>query len=151
MRKLVHACVACTAMLTGSAIAAEDPIGARKAMMKNVVAATKLGGGMLKGQVEYNAVAAQLILRVMNTAALGAAEHFPKGSETGMETTAAPKIWEDMGGFTAAMGKFQADTASTIVKLEEIEFFDKAAFGAAFGKVTANCKACHEKYRIKKN
>ncbi len=151
MKKLVLASVTCTAMLTSTAMTAENPIGARKAMMQNVVAATKMGGAMLKGQMDYSPAAGQLILRVMNTASLGVVEHFPKGSESGMETTAAPKIWEDMGGFTAAMAKFQVDTASEIVKPEEVEFFDKAAFGAAFGKVTANCKACHEKYRIKKN
>ncbi len=107
---------------------------------------------MLKGEMDYNAAAAQLVLRVMKTASLGAAEHFPKGSEIGGETTAAPKIWQDMEGFVKTMAKFQTDTAAGILKKpEELASFDKAAFGAAFGKATANCKVCHEKYRIKKN
>lgn len=153
MKKLTIILLAGAAIMGGvaaSAIAAENPIGARKAMMQNVVAATKMGGGMLKGNIEYSEAAAQLVLRVMNQAALGVGEYFPKGSETGMETTASPKIWSDMEGFTAALAKFQADTAAGIVKPEEVEFFDKDAFGAAFGKATANCKSCHQEYRIKK-
>lgn len=105
---------------------------------------------MLKGSVEYNEAAAQMVLRVLNQAALGMGEYFPKGSETGMETTASPKIWSDMDGFANAVAKFQNDTATGIVKPEEIEFFDKSAFGVAFGKATANCKSCHQEYRIKK-
>ncbi len=151
MIKLILATALCTATLAGTAFAADSHIAARKATMQNVVAATKMGGAMLKGQMEYSPAAAQLVLRVMNTAALSVVEHFPKGSETGGETTAAPKIWQDMAGFTAAMAKFQTDTAAGIVKLEEVEFFEKADFGAAFGKATANCKACHQDYRVKKN
>jgi cytochrome c556 len=151
MNKLILTLVACATTLAGSAFAAENPIATRKATMQNVVAATKLGGAMLKGQMEYSPIAGQLVLRVMNTAALGVGEHFPKGSDTGGETTASPKIWQDMAGFKAALAKFQADTAASLVKPEEVEFFEKADFGAAFGKATANCKACHQEYRVKKN
>ena len=59
---------------------------------------------MMKGEAEFNAVAAELILRTMNTAALGFDELFPAGSETGGETTASPKIWEDRAGFDAVFG-----------------------------------------------
>ncbi len=152
MKKQVLAIALASIVVAGSAQTAENPIAARKAMMQNVVAATKMGGAMLKGSMDYNAATAQLILRVMNTASLGAAEHFPEGSETGGETTASPKIWQDMAGFTMAMAKFQTDTAAGIVKKpEDMASFDKAAFGAAFAKVTANCKSCHESYRVKKN
>ncbi len=151
MNKLTIALIAGMASIATTAIAAENPIAARKATMQNVVAATKLGGAMLKGQIDYSPVAGQLVLRVMNTAALGIGEHFPKGSETGGETTASPKIWSDRAGFLAAVAKFQADTAAELVKPEDVTFFEKDDFGAAFGKVTQNCKACHKEYRVKKN
>lgn len=145
------AAIALGLIVAGSAIAAEDPISTRKATMQNVLAATQVGGAMLKGKMEYSPATGQLVLRVMNAAALGMPNHFPVGSETGMETTASPKIWEDMAGFTTAMAKFAGDTAAGFVKIEEMEFFDKAEFGAAFGKATENCGACHKVYRIKKN
>ena len=137
---------ALVAATTGTAISADDPIAVRKAMMKNVGAATGAGDAMMKGEVEFNAVAAELVLRTMNTAALGFGELFPAGSESGGESTASPKIWEDRAGFDAAVAKFQADTAAGIAaKPASLDQF-KAAFGAA----AANCGACHKAFRIKK-
>ena len=134
------------AATTGSAISASDPIAVRKAMMKNVGAATGAGGAMMKGEAEFNAVAAELILRTMNTAALGFGELFPAGSESGGDTTASPKIWEDRAGFDAAMAKFQSDTAAGIAaKPANLD-----AFKAAFGAAASNCGACHKAYRVKK-
>ncbi len=151
MKKSVIILATGAALFAGSTIAAENPIAARKAMMQNVVQATKMGGAMLKGKMDYSPVAGQLVLRVMNQASLSFGTLFPKGSETGMETTASPKIWSDMGGFDKALVKFQADTSAGFMKVEDLEFFDKDAFGEAFGKAAANCKSCHQEYRVKKN
>ena len=137
---------ALVAATTSTAISAEDPIAVRKAMMKNVGAATGVGGAMMKGEMEFNAVAAELVLRTMNTAALGFGELFPAGSESGGESTASPKIWEDRAGFDAAVAKFAADTAAGIAaKPANLD-----AFKAAFGAAASNCGACHKAYRIKK-
>ncbi len=131
--------------LSVAAVAAGDPAVERQLMMKNVGAATGAAAAMVKGQAEFNAVAAQLALRTMNSAALGFGHLFPKGSETGAETEASPKIWSDGAGFDAAVAKFAADTAGaeTITSLDGLK--------AAFGKATENCGACHKAYRVKKN
>lgn len=137
------------AVLLGSAgvgHSADDPIAVRKAIMKNVGAATGAGGAMAKGEAEFNAVTAALVLRTMNTAALGFGELFPEGSETGGESTASPKIWEDRAGFNAALAKFAADTAAGIAAKPA----DLDAFRAAFGAAASNCGACHKAYRVKK-
>jgi cytochrome c556 len=131
------------AVLLGSAgvgHSAADPIAVRKAIMKNVGAATGAGGAMAKGEAEFNAVTAALVLRTMNTAALGFGELFPEGSETGGESTASPKIWEDRAGFNAAFAKFAADTAAGIAAKPA----DLDAFRAAFGAAASNCGACHK-------
>ncbi len=148
MKKISILLLAGSAILATSAMAAEDPIATRKAMMQNVSAATKMGGAMLKGQMEYDPAAGQLVLRVLNQAALGIGELFPKGTETGGESTASAKVWEDMAGFKAALAKFQTDTASELMKPEETEFFDKESFAGAFVNVTKNCASCHKVYRL---
>ncbi len=130
---------------TVSAFAGSNPAVERQAMMKNVGAATGAAAAMIKGQVPFNAVAAQLALRTMNTAALGFGELFPEGSQTGAETEASPKIWSDRAGFDMAVGKFAADTTGA----ENIKDMD--GFKAAFGKATENCGAWHKAYRVKKN
>ena len=131
---------------TGVGISADDPIAVRKAMMKNVGAATGVGGAMAKGEAEFNAITAALVLRTMNTAALGFGELFPDGSDSGGETTAAPAIWEDRAGFNAALAKFAADTGAGIAAKPA----DLDAFRAAFGAAASNCGACHKAYRVKK-
>lgn len=137
-------------LLTASALAAMVTMASagtvqedRQAVMKNVGAATGAGAKMAKGEVEFNAVAAQLVLKTMNSAALGFGLMFPEGSETGADTEASPAIWSDRAGFDAAAAKFVADTAANPTDLD--------SFRAAFGAATSNCGACHKAYRVKKN
>lgn len=145
MKRIMIGGALIAAFLIAPVYGAEDPIAARKAIMKNVGAATKAGGDMLKGEADFNAVTAVLIFRTMNAASLGMGELFPDGSETGGKTIASPKIWEDRAGFDMAMAKFQADTAAAIASNPA----DIDAFKAAFGAAAQNCNACHEAYRIK--
>ena len=146
MKQILIGAALLVVFTAGPAVSADDPIAARKSIMKNVGAAGKAGGAMLKGKAQFNAVAAELILRTMNAASFGVGELFPEGSETGGETTASPKIWEDRAGFNAALAKFQADTTAGIASpVADIE-----AFKVAFEAATENCGACHKAYRIKK-
>lgn len=144
MKKLLLGTVAACLMVSTSAFA--DPIADRRAAMKNVGMAMGTLVKMLKGQMDYDPNAALLSFAVMNNAAIGITSLFPAGTETGGETTAHAKIWSDMAGFTAAMAKFQTDTAAAIAAKPA----DAGAFKAEFGKVASNCKSCHESYRVAK-
>ncbi len=97
----------------------------------------------MKGEMDFDPVAAQLTFNTMNAAANGYGYLFPEGSDSGNETEASPKIWEDKAGFDAAVAKFIADT-------KDIKITDMDSFKSAFGAATKNCGACHEAYRIKK-
>ena len=143
MKKL--ALVLALTALTSTAFAAGDVAKDRQDMMKNVGAAIGVGAKMAKGEMEFDAVTAQLVIRTMNTAALGFGALFPEGSETGAETEAAPAIWSDRAGFDAAVAKFAADTSGA-GGIADIE-----SFRAAFGKAAANCGSCHKAYRVKNN
>ena len=111
--------------------------------MMDVGAAIGMGSKIAKGEVEYNAIAANLVLRTMHSAALGFGYMFPEGSETGADTEASPSIWSDRAGFNAAVAKFAADSAGGVEDLD--------GFRAKFGQIAANCGACHKAYRVKKN
>ncbi len=146
MKRAIALGLIISAGLTGAAIGGEDPTIDRQAIMKNVGAATGAAAAMVKGEADFNLAAAQLSLRTMNNAALALGYLFPAGSETGNETEASPKIWEDKAGFQAAADKFATDTGATAVaSVKDLDTF-KAAFGAA----TANCGTCHKAYRVKK-
>jgi cytochrome c556 len=138
------------ALLTASfalpAIAQTDPIAARQALMKSNGKDTKAGAAMLKGEVPFDAAAGQAIFAHMNDVANKFGNYFPKGSETGGDTEAAPAIWAKPADFKAALVKFQTDTAAAMAAKPATQ----AEFGKQFGAVTANCKSCHEAFRIKK-
>ncbi len=135
-----------TACLLSSSAVYADAVSDRKAAMKNVGMAMGAAVKMLKGEMDYNPVVASLAFAVMNNSAIGLTGLFPKGSETGGDTTASPKIWSDMGGFSSAVAKYQADAAAAVAAKPA----DMDAFKAVFGKVAGNCKSCHEGYRIAK-
>ena len=135
------------ATLTSTSLHADGhAIAARQAMMKNVGASMRVIGAMMKGAVPFDGVVAELAMRTMNSSAHGLPFLFPDGTQTGNDTEAAPAIWSDMAGFNAASAKFATDTMAAAEAAKNGE----EAFKAAFGAVGANCKGCHEKYRIKK-
>ena len=129
-----------------SANAAEDPIAARKGVVKSIGAAVKASAPMVKGEAEYDAVKAELAMRVIANGAAAAPHLFPAGSETGGDTEASPKIWEDMAGFKAKAMKFAADADAAVATAGG----GLDGFKGGFMKVTENCKDCHEAFRIKK-
>ena len=143
--KFLAAALLATALAAPS-IAQTDPIAARQALMKSNGKDAKLGGQMLKGEVPFDAAKGQAIFASMHDVATKFGNYFPKGSETGGDTEAAPAIWAKPGEFKAAVAKFEKDTAAAMAAKPVTQ----ADFGKQFGMVTANCKSCHEAFRIKK-
>ncbi len=122
-----------------------DPIQNRKDAMAGVSTSMGALSNMAKGTTEFNAWGATAALRGMSYAVHDYGNYFPEGS-TGENTTASPKIWEDMAGFKGKLEKFQADIANAIANGPQ----DAAAIGPIMQTLGGNCKGCHETYRIKK-
>lgn len=134
------------AVIASGVAIAQDPIAKRKELMKAVGGATKESGQMVKGEIPFDASKAKAN---MDTIAGGWAEfakQYPKGSETGGETTAAPKIWQTFEDFDTKGKKMAADAAAAATAAGK----GLEPFKASFGEVTKNCKGCHDDYRIKK-
>ena len=146
MKKLFLGALASAMLLSGIAYA--DEIADRKAVMK-----TKVGASMgvlvktVKGEMDYDPEAVNAAFTTMRTSTTHFIDLFPEGTETGGETSVSPKIWEDMDGFTAALADFHSDLDAAI----EANPQSKEDFMPLFQEVAANCKACHEGYRILKN
>lgn len=139
-------CVVLAVALSATAVVAQSKaIGERKEIMKGVGAAAKGGAAMARGSAPYDNAKAIEVFVVYANAADKMPGLFPDDSKTGGETTAAPKIWEDMAGFKAAMAKWGAEAKAAQSSVKDLDGF-KTAFGA-MGK---QCGACHEVYRIKK-
>jgi cytochrome c556 len=129
------------------AIAADEPQVVRQEMMKKVGGATGAMAKMVKGESEFDAAATLAALTTISEVAATFGDYFPEGSETGMETEAAPAIWSDRAGFEAAIAKFKADADAGIAAAPA----DLDGLKAVFGPLTKNCGTCHETYRQKKS
>lgn len=127
-------------------LAQQDPIAARKALMKANGQNAGLGAKMIKGEEPFDLAKAKAIFVTFQDAAAKMPNLFPDNSKTGGETTASPKVWEDMAGFKAGFEKFAADSKAAEASVKDLD-----SFKAAFGTVAKNCGGCHETFRVKKS
>ena len=140
-------CVALAVALSATAVVAQSKaIGERREIMKGVGAAAKDGAAMARGSAPYDNAKAVQIFVVYANAAAKMPGLFPDDSKTGGETTAAPKIWEDMAGFRARAAKLTADAKAAQASVKDLD-----SFKTAFSDVGKNCGGCHETYRIRRN
>ena len=139
--------IAAVALGVGVAVAQQDPIAARKALMKANGDEAKIGAAMAKGERPFELATAQKIFAAFEDAAAKAPSLFPPNSKTGGDTAADPKIWENMDDFKARLAKLGTDAKAASESVKDLDSF-KAAFGG-IGK--NDCGGCHEKYRVKKS
>ena len=122
----------------------QDPIAARKALMKSNGAATKTIVGMLKG-APFDLTAVQAALKNYVDTAAAAPALFPDSSKTG-DTHALPGIWDNKADFEARFKKLGADAAAAMTAVT-----DEASFKANVPGLLKNCGSCHETYRAPMN
>lgn len=127
--------------------AADEPQAVRQELMKKVGKAAGALGGIAKGEKPYDAEIVKASLTTISETVKVFPDHFPAGSETGMETEASPKIWENMADFKAKAAKLGSDTDAVLAQLPA----DQAGVGAAMGILGKDCGSCHEIYRLKKD
>ena len=145
---MLRTVLAVTAIAVGVTVVAaqSDPIAARKALMKEVGAQTKTGGGMAKGDVPYDQTKAQAIFATYIDASAKVPALFPENSKTGGDTAALPAIWANKADFDARFAKFGADAKAAQASVKDLD-----SFKGAFSGITKNCGGCHETYRAKKS
>ena len=141
------ALVATVLALGGSfALAQQDPIAARKAIMKKNGDEAKIGNQYMKGEAAFDLAKAKAIFAAYQDAASKMPSLFPDNSKTGGDTAALPAIWEKKDDFVAKLKKLGEDA-----KEAEAKVTDEASFKAVFPNVQKNCGGCHETYRLKKS
>ncbi len=140
MKNIVNALML-SALITGVAYA--DVVTERQMAMKSIAQTMKGLSAMAKGDIGFDEKAAKTgLLQIEATAAM-LPDLFPKGSNIG-ETESAPAIWEDRKNFDIVMAKFVSDTKIEAAPSDSSELGDK------LGIIGANCKACHQDFRVKK-
>ena len=128
------------------AVADDDPRHERHELMEGVRDAAKPVGQMLRGEAEFDADTLKASLKVFHDASGVFGGMFPPGTETGMDTEAAPAIWEDRAGFDQALADWRA-AVETAMEASPATLEDARP---VVGPIFNTCKNCHDTYRIEK-
>lgn len=109
--------------------------------------AVKVIGQMLRGTTGYDPAGIEVAAGVIAShAGKNLTQLFPQDSING-PSEALPAIWSDWATFQK-----QADRLETLaLKLATTAGTDKTEIGKIFGDVAGTCKACHERFRLKKD
>lgn len=125
---------------------AEDTVAARQGYFKLVGANMGVLAGMAKGQIDYDAAAAQTaadniaLLTTYNMTHL----FMPGTSASDMKNTRAlAKIWEDFPGVQSKAMAFGEAAAA----MKGAAGQGKDQMTAALGTLGGACKGCHDNYR----
>jgi cytochrome c556 len=120
-------------------------IGARKDAFKAMGGAMKDPSAMVKGETPFDLAKVQASLKTLESQSAKLKDLFPDDSKAG-ETDTLPVAFEKKSQFLAGFDKLIADA-----KAAQAAIKDEASFKAEFGKIGANCGACHKEYRKPKS
>lgn len=133
------------AVLAASHVNVEGAVKARKAHMQLHGFNLGILGNMAKGDVPYDAEAAQAAANNLHSLAmLDFAAYWPEGSSADdiEGTRALAAIWDDMPGVMEKIGALRAATETMAANAGTLE-----GVQGAMGAVGGACGACHQAYR----
>ena len=140
---MIRIALAVAAVAFGASVVAaqQDPIAARKALMKGVGDQNRIAGEMIDAKRPFDLNAAKAALTTISNNAGKMPDLFPDASKAG-DTAALPAVWENKADFNAKMAKFSADAKAAAGKVTNLD-----TFKAEMGEVRKNCGGCHQTYR----
>jgi cytochrome c556 len=140
---IIRTALAIAALAVGvtAVVAQQDPIAARKALMKGNGQHSGAVTKMIRGEEPFDAAKVDAAFAQYAETAQKLPALFPENSKTG-ETRALPKIWESRAEFDAAIAKFAKDVADNRDKVKTLE-----GLKANYPAVGRNCGGCHEPFR----
>jgi cytochrome c556 len=154
MRKLLAAAAILAIAGTGIAVAQDAPFGMQIKARQGIMAyrALQLGvlGKMAKGEMDYDAAAAQKAAdNLMSTVTLDASMLWPQGSDNSANpaSTALAAIWAD-GSDIGDKAKAFAEAATA---MQSAAGTDLASLQGAMAGLGGACGACHKAFRVPSN
>lgn len=138
---LVLALTAATAALAHSGV--EDPLVLeRMELMKTIKDDTAVLGGMVKGDVAFDAARAAEIRDKLSAHAEAIPAHF-ETKAMDPKSEAVPVIWEQWVDFEAESEIMRSAAA-------DLDTSSLDGLRVSFGPLAKSCRSCHESYRIEK-
>jgi cytochrome c556 len=142
---IIRSILAVAALAVGATVvlAQSDPIAARKALMKENGAQSRVAREMMEGKKPFDLAAAKKVLATFAAAHDKAKNLWPDSSKAG-DTASLPVVWENKADFSAKLAKFSADAKAAEAKVKDLD-----SFKAEMANVGKNCGGCHNTYRKK--
>ena len=132
-------------VLTAALVAqAATPAEQRRDVMKQTGFAMRDSTGFITGQTPWDAAKAKGLMDGVAANAKKLKGLYPPGSDKDPKSEAAPAIWTNKADFDKRL----ADMGAAATAASKAKTVDE--FKAAFPKVSATCKSCHDIYRKKK-
>ena len=142
MKRLVLA-VAIAALGVTAVVAQSDPLAARKQLMKDNGAQSKVARDMIDGKEPFDLAKAQKVLATFAASHDKGKNLWPDNSKGG-DTASLPAIWENKADFDAKLAKLSSDAKAAEPTVKDLD-----TFKAAMGNVGKDCGGCHNTYRKK--
>ena len=123
-----------------------NEVGARQGMFKIMGLNVGILGGMARGNIPYDAEAAQVAAaNLVAVSGMNPLNMFPAGSDNmALDTTRArPEIWDDVADVGAKWAAFGEAAAA----MQAAAGTGQEALGPALGALGGTCQSCHEAYR----
>jgi cytochrome c556 len=139
--RTVLAAAAVVALAATAVVAQQDPIEARKALMKANGQAAQLGTKMSRGEEPFTVDRGKSVFAAYQKVA-AAHTLWPDTSKTGGDTASLPAIWENKADFDAKLTKLANEAKDAEAKVTDLD-----SFKAQFTEVQKNCGGCHQTYR----
>jgi cytochrome c556 len=133
--------IAAVALGVTAVAAQSDPIAARKALMKENGAQSRVARDMIDGKQPFNLAAAKKVLTTFADSATKVQPLFPASSKDG-DTAALPAVWEHKADFDAKLTKFGTESKDGESKVTDLD-----SFKAVMAEVGKSCGGCHQTYR----
>lgn len=117
----------------------DEHVAKRMELMSAMAAQTKLLGGMMKKQIEFDALKANAALSSIAELAAATPEAF-ETQATDPKSEAKAIIWEEFEAFTKLAEELEAKAEGANIEAHE-------DIKGAMMAIGASCKACHSEYR----
>ena len=145
MMKRIVLAAAVVAFGVTAVLAQSDPIAARKQLMKDNGAQSKVARDMIEGKEPFDLAKAHKVLATFAAANDKGKGLWPDNSKTG-DTASLPAVWENKADFDAKLAKLSSDSKAADGKVKDLD-----SFKAVMGDVGKNCGGCHNTYRKKQS
>jgi len=143
MIKRIALAAALAALGVTAVVAQSDPLAARKALMKENGAQSRVAREMIEGKQPFDLAAAQKVLATFAAVDDKGKSLWPATSKDG-DTASLPAVWENKADFDAKLAKLSSDAKAAQGKVKDLD-----SFKAVMGDLGKDCGGCHNTYRKK--